>query len=104
FVRYSPPLEFSTLSYTTLFRSVLGHLLVDRPFGRLEVREQLAHRRGVQVRPGEQVRARRLPLLDHGDRHLAKLLGQLRLAIEQRSEEHTSELQSLTNLVCRLLL
>src|SRR5438093_7443148 len=28
----------------------------------------------------------------------------LRLPPEQRSEEHTSELQSLTNLVCRLLL
>src|SRR5437016_7171231 len=26
------------------------------------------------------------------------------LAVEDRSEEHTSELQSLTNLVCRLLL
>src|SRR5258706_9210359 len=29
---------------------------------------------------------------------------QLKTADEQRSEEHTSELQSLTNLVCRLLL
>src|SRR5438093_4179873 len=28
----------------------------------------------------------------------------LRLALRPRSEEHTSELQSLTNLVCRLLL
>src|SRR5437016_11602019 len=28
----------------------------------------------------------------------------IRLAVEIRSEEHTSELQSLTNLVCRLLL
>src|SRR5215213_3536979 len=29
---------------------------------------------------------------------------QLRMALRARSEEHTSELQSLTNLVCRLLL
>src|SRR5437016_11686158 len=32
-------------------------------------------------------------------RHVAQILG-----IPYRSEEHTSELQSLTNLVCRLLL
>src|SRR5258706_5938083 len=31
-------------------------------------------------------------------------LGERRWAAEPRSEEHTSELQSLTNLVCRLLL
>src|SRR5262249_58323520 len=36
------------------------------------------------------------------DGGLARLLGAHRR--EQRSEEHTSELQSLTNIVCRLLL
>src|SRR5690606_41208997 len=30
--------------------------------------------------------------------------GELRIAIKERSEEHTSELQSRENLVCRLLL
>src|SRR5437016_10164255 len=34
--------------------------------------------------------------------HCVRVFGPLALAI--RSEEHTSELQSLTNLVCRLLL
>src|SRR5438093_8602242 len=32
------------------------------------------------------------------------LLPRVRVSTAQRSEEHTSELQSLTNLVCRLLL
>src|SRR5438093_7105687 len=34
----------------------------------------------------------------------AHLLERRRVAAQRRSEEHTSELQSLTNLVCRLLL
>src|SRR5258706_11887421 len=50
---------------------------------------------------------------DLGHHHTAALLGRLELRVvgleafrarEARSEEHTSELQSLTNLVCRLLL
>src|SRR5438046_5931806 len=40
-----------------------------------------------------------------GKRRLVAWLAAIALnRIEQRSEEHTSELQSLTNLVCRLLL
>ena len=40
---------------------VLGDLLVDRrPVGRVEVREEPGHRRGVDVGAGEQVGARRL--------------------------------------------
>src|SRR2546423_7447943 len=38
----------------------------------------------------------------HGDGHLARL--HCRGAVPHRSEEHTSELQSLAYLVCRLLL
>src|SRR5258706_11990725 len=49
-----------------------------------------------------------LPISEMGERVLAdiqKELGLAKLDIKyQRSEEHTSELQSLTNLVCRLLL
>src|SRR5262249_56304178 len=36
--------------------------------------------------------------------HVRQLVRQQALAGQRRSEEHTSELQSLTNLVCRLLL
>jgi len=35
---------------------------------------------------------------------LSALIGPISKIIDKRSEEHTSELQSLTNLVCRLLL
>src|SRR5438046_4718518 len=63
------------------------------------------------VPPGKYTRFERLPggvssdiwLVHADDRSFCvkRALAQLRVA---RSEEHTSELQSLTNLVCRLLL
>ena len=63
---------------------VLRHLLVDRrPIARVEVREQPGHRRGIDVGPGEQVRAGDFALLDHRHRDFAELLGQLRLVLEQ---------------------
>src|SRR5437016_11159930 len=78
-----PPQPRSTLfPYTTLFRSLqaLIHLdtslLVDALTG--------PRRSGAALRRA----------LERGER----------LALSPRSEEHTSELQSLTNLVCRLLL
>src|SRR5262249_57829866 len=96
--RPSPPL----FPYTTLFRSVVSA-------GRL--RAALEHvaggdraREPVPVVAGPAEMGRRRP--DHerrvGD---AARDHHVRAAIERlRSEEHTSELQSLTNLVCRLLL
>src|SRR5690242_21406235 len=87
------PLRSTRFPYTTLFRSVLaaevavrGGLGVDRP---LEV--QVADDRG---RP--QVEGLVDGVDDLGHRN--------RLGTEGRSEEHTSELQSHVNLVCRLLL
>src|SRR5205085_12562243 len=91
-----PPFFFLTLPrpptptifpYSTLFRSLEDQLL------------DIARGRGVPV-------ARRLVaeddvrIADEGprDRH------PLALAARKRSEEHTSELQSQSNLVCRLLL
>src|SRR5438046_5590936 len=60
----------------------------------------------VQAQPGEA--AKRQPV---GQRRLQLRVAQpvprpqqLEAALADRSEEHTSELQSLTNLVCRLLL
>src|SRR5699024_11493800 len=98
------PSPRSTLfPYTTLFRS-------------------LVHRRGFEVgiapqrrrcervlgdgRPGRGTVAEGLgvqilvPVQDHAQ---ARLIGQVEL-VDQRSEEHTSELQSRFDLVCRLLL
>src|SRR5262249_61664928 len=79
-----PPPRSTLFPYTTLFRSlapdgarkIAPHVLVHR----LHV--------DVDVVVGPAGRARIEPV-GHGD---------------YRSEEHTSELQSLTNLVCRLLL
>src|SRR5437016_6859070 len=87
-----PPPPTSTLfPYTTLFRSFgpLALLLVPTA---AELRQAVHEDPFVAVLPDE----RRRPF-QFRDR-----LRELSLLL--RSEEHTSELQSLTNLVCRLLL
>src|SRR5205807_8309927 len=81
-----PPLS-TLFPYTTLFRSVLQLLLSALEF--------LGQRLGLL----EQVLGAHVGF--DGVEHDADALGQL---IEERSEEHTSELQSPCNLVCRLLL
>src|SRR3989454_2304654 len=77
--------EIYTLSYTTLFRSGLR----PAPAGGLQ--------RHVHF-PLAAVEHRRVPRLHRG------VGASLYLLRERRSEEHTSELQSPCNLVCRLLL
>src|SRR5438046_3445376 len=81
----TPPPRSTLFPYTTLFRSDLD------PGGEQEGRRQV---RRDRVLVGRAVRAHGALGARDRDR------GQLR----ERSEEHTSELQSLTNLVCRLLL
>src|SRR5438046_5103629 len=87
------PLASTLFPYTTLFRSVA---------------ERAVHLDGAVGDAPEHVRHVVLgdrDLLPEGQRVLDQIGGvehhQLRRV---RSEEHTSELQSLTNLVCRLLL
>src|SRR5258706_6258054 len=79
------PPRSTLFPYTTLFRSRQqdAHHLRD-PAGAMQI--------------GGYVAARRLEVAQHG--HACPHS----LEIFERSEEHTSELQSLTNLVCRLLL
>src|SRR5437016_7696641 len=79
-----PPPRSTLFPYTTLFRSVIL-VLAGR---RLALRRQ---------RPGH----RKWNALDAD--HLANRIQAIEQVVD-RSEEHTSELQSLTNLVCRLLL
>src|SRR5690349_24247471 len=99
-----PPPSSTLFPYTTLFRSELhvrredeeadlGELLADRsrrvePLGRVRRRHANVHDRELG-----------LVLADE----LEKLGGVARLS-DDRSEEHTSELQSRRDLVCRLLL
>src|SRR2546430_7558514 len=46
----------------------------------------------------------RLAIHEHGGKAAAAEVAGLRIGHRERSEEHTSELQSQSNLVCRLLL
>src|SRR5262249_58043226 len=86
FVRTRPPPRSPLFPYTTLFRSgprKTPTFIIAR--GRLARRARRYRRRVMQS--------------------ITKTLSGLeRSDIKNRSEEHTSELQSLTNLVCRLLL
>src|SRR5437016_10475160 len=79
--------EIYTLSYTTLFRSGLEET----------VRK---HFLGLVMHRGMDGAARPECVEERGAIHAAMHYQ----PEEVRSEEHTSELQSLTNLVCRLLL
>src|SRR2546426_3450172 len=76
------PPRSTLFPYTTLFRSLLGR----------EARGKVRHR----IAPGAAVRDLRL-----GEDTLQEPVPP---AVDHRSEEHTSDLQSPCNLVCRLLL
>src|SRR5256885_3510307 len=85
------PPRSTLFPYTTLFRS--RDLGVREPLLRLALHE---HEAPLDVEP-------RRRLLELGGGHLQELRLDF-LGGEARSEEHTSELQSPCNLVCRLLL
>src|SRR2546430_11627406 len=84
------PPRSTLFPYTTLFRSAdppaldIGHHQKDEDRDRGDAGEQPKR----EQRPGDELRER-----DRG-----------RPQFSRRSEEHTSELQSQSNLVCRLLL
>src|SRR5256885_5786607 len=77
------PPRSTLFPYTTLFRSVMRRYGLPDPYEQLK-----ALTRGKRVE-GEAMRA---------------FIRGLKLPEAERSEEHTSELQSPCNLVCRLLL
>src|SRR5258706_3795668 len=88
------PPRSTLFPYTTLFRSHRG--CIDLRF---------AHERITSIQRGTPA----APVVSIGRTELDVLAAaRSRCAVERavgdRSEEHTSELQSLTNLVCRLLL
>src|SRR5690606_40518623 len=93
-----PPPRPTLFPYTTLFRS---GLCVLRAQVLLEATRQ--HQHNVGLLP---YACRLLEAAQHGREipvELVAVLVELRCH-DQRSEEHTSELQSRENLVCRLLL
>src|SRR2546425_1426590 len=86
------PPRSTLFPYTTLFRSKLRRARTHVPHGPLPTRSQA--RRRDQPTTTRRVRWRAAqPRAPPRGRHIAA-----------RSEEHTSELQSLAYLVCRLLL
>src|SRR5690349_22331170 len=87
-----PPSSPTLFPYTTLFRSPLEAGLDERVDG------------GGLAEGGEQVLARLERRAAQQGRRPALLLPGVLDVDEQRSEEHTSELQSRRDLVCRLLL
>src|ERR1039458_10833168 len=83
-----PPIS-TFFPYTTFFRSDAAHLN-GREQGHQAALQPLRHAGGISVQ--KQLREPREHFVAN------------RLAGGERSEEHTSELQSLRHLVCRLLL
>src|SRR3989442_2606298 len=83
------PPRSTLFPYTTLFRSLVGQRAPE-----IDANEVLSEYGG-----------------EIGGHHLKKvgqilrdILGQVHISLQNRSEEHTSELQSRPHLVCRLLL
>src|SRR5262249_56996449 len=92
FLIIPPPPRSTLFPYTTLFRSLDAR--ADGGQSRSRARPRPGNRPPQELHP-------RVPAL-HPHRQRLRLR-RLRQSA-RRSEEHTSELQSLTNLVCRLLL
>src|SRR5438034_1950739 len=88
------PPRSTLFPYTTLFRSLRPVLSVRAPRAGVDLEDRVA---GVVLAREEGVLLQALEVRLH--RH--ELLRELAL---ERSEEHTSELQSHSDLVCRLLL
>src|SRR2546427_3369348 len=88
------PPRSTLFPYTTLFRS---HW---RPVRTKEVRGNASPATSSLTRFGTERKLQALPSGEHAKDCSSKALFNLR----PRSEEHTSELQSQSNLVCRLLL
>src|SRR5438093_7680078 len=93
------PLIITLFPYTTLFRSGFYRSIFSDL--RFDIADQVTQGNRVATRWTLHGTYRRRPVTLHGIVISRFRDGKI---IEDRSEEHTSELQSLTNLVCRLLL
>src|SRR5205085_10999483 len=102
FLKHPPPPCPTLFPYTTLFRSALPrHPHLPGPGNRRSDRDRELRldARGIPRRDTLGLRPRlHRPVREGRYVHLHQLLH------ARRSEEHTSELQSQSNLVCRLLL
>src|SRR2546430_10350095 len=80
------PPRSTLFPYTTLFRSINQPQVAILGVGAIEKRPKV------------------VTLPDGSDGLAVRTLGMVSMSYDHRSEEHTSELQSQSNLVCRLLL
>src|SRR5205085_12352194 len=96
FLTLRRPPRSTLFPYTTLFRSARHRYGADRPADPIQRRED-----GVPVRGHEDSDQQPRAFRSRGRR--SRCTGRDRRE-GHRSEEHTSELQSQSNLVCRLLL
>src|SRR5438477_9710619 len=87
------PPRSTLFPYTTLFRSIRDTSHRGSPGGLIQNRSQIVAQFGG-----------RSTYLSHQTEHWAFSASTVRPVLRLRSEEHTSELQSHVNLVCRLLL
>src|SRR5438093_5601351 len=88
--------------YTTLFRSLpqFGQVRLRKPsVGGLQQRSHRLRDRPLKKSGNDSLQRGSTGVFPRHTRHV-----NVARAVAARSEEHTSELQSLTNLVCRLLL
>src|SRR3712207_8054844 len=92
------PPRSTLFPYTTLFRSLAGHGVEARRTGAAGF-QGAGYLQGGRVAQVVRVRLEGQPEKGH-----ALTLEGAQVALELRSEEHTSELQSRQYLVCRLLL
>src|SRR2546428_10291866 len=90
FLMIRRPPRSTLFPYTTLFRSLFTSLLYNAPLAPAELRARLTGPQGADL-----LSHAPLSLFEAVDRHFED---------HRRSEEHTSELQSRSDLVCRLLL
>src|SRR2546430_9791848 len=94
------PPRSTLFPYTTLFRSVVVGVRLPATVDLVEARRGVL---GVEVReaPHLPVHVAGVRVIGELHRHRPVLVDAI---LDLRSEEHTSELQSQSNLVCRLLL
>src|SRR2546425_7439037 len=92
------PPRSTLFPYTTLFRSGAKQVVIATPVASQAAADRIAARRYDFVCPSIVMDAQGHPT-PYGD-----AAGETPERLRSRSEEHTSELQSLAYLVCRLLL
>src|SRR5260221_2436197 len=98
------PPRSTLFPYTTLFGSQVGPLVAPVPKDDADGKRAREGRRGREARREARLkgRAASIPYITR-NLPLTEVLNEEGLAIVERSEEHTSELQSHSDLVCRLL-